>query len=65
MNKLNTNSTKKPLKSLLTISAIATLLIASLSLTSNTNAYASIFSDIRNVDDVGQSLECVYCSSRM
>jgi len=59
MNKLNTNSTKKSLKSLLTISAIATLLIASLSLTSNTNAYASIFSDIQNVDDVGQSLECV------
>ena len=59
MNKLNTYSTKKSIKSLLTISAIATLLIASLSLTSNTNAYASIFKDILNVDDVGQSLECV------
>jgi hypothetical protein len=43
MNKLNTPSTKKSLKPLLTISAIATLLIAAMSLTSTTNANAFNF----------------------
>ena len=44
---------------MLSISAIATLVIAVMTMTAATNAYASIFEDIRNVDDVGQSLECV------
>jgi hypothetical protein len=43
MNKLNTYSTKKTLKPLLTISAIATLLIAALSLTGTPNANAFNF----------------------
>ncbi len=43
MNKFNTHSTKKSLKPLLTISAIATLLIAAMSLTSTTNANAFNF----------------------
>ncbi len=43
MNKLNTNSTKKTLKPLLAISAIATLLIVALSLTSTPNANAFNF----------------------
>jgi hypothetical protein len=43
MNKFNTHSTKKSLKPLLTISAIATLLIAAMSLTATTNANAFNF----------------------
>ena len=43
MNKFNTHSTKKSLKPLLTISAIATLLIAAMSLTTTTNANAFNF----------------------
>jgi hypothetical protein len=47
----------------LTVVAIASLLVMSFNLqtnmNSNMNAYASIFSDIRNADDIGQSLECV------
>ncbi len=47
----------------LTVIAFASLLMMSFNLqtnmNSNMNAYASIFSDIRNADDVGQSLECV------
>ena len=47
----------------LTVVAMASLLVMAFNLNanmnSNMNAYASIFSDIQNVDDVGQSLECV------
>jgi hypothetical protein len=43
MNKFNTHSTKKSLKPLLTISAIATLLIAAMSLTTTPNANAFNF----------------------
>jgi len=42
---------------------MASLLVMSFNLNANMNssmnAYASIFSDIRNADDIGQSLECV------
>jgi hypothetical protein len=43
MNKFNTHTTTKSLKPLLTISAIATLLIAAMSLTGTTNANAFNF----------------------
>ncbi len=47
----------------LTVVAMASLLMMAFNLNSNMNtgmnAYASILSDIQNVDDVGQSLECV------
>ena len=47
----------------LTVVAMASLLVMAFNVNSNmnssTNAYASIFSDIRNADDIGQSLECV------
>ncbi len=47
----------------LTVVSLATVLMMSFNLNtnmnSNMNAYASIFQNIRNVDDVGQSLECV------
>ena len=47
----------------LTVVAMASLLVMAFNLNanmnSNMNAYASIFSNIQNVDDVGQSLECV------
>lgn len=56
MNKLNN---KNSLKTILSVSGIATLLVAVMTIASTTNAYASIFEDITNVDDVGQSLECV------
>jgi hypothetical protein len=56
---MNRLSNKKSLKSILSVSVIATLLIAVMTMTSTTNAYASIFENIRNADDIGQSLECV------
>lgn len=47
----------------LTVVAMASLLVMTFNLNSNMNssmnAYASIFENIRNADDVGQSLECV------
>ena len=43
----------------LTVVAMASLLMMAFNLSPNMNAYASIFSDIQNADDVGQSLECV------
>jgi hypothetical protein len=47
----------------LTVVAFASLLMMSFNLQTNMNsnmqAYASIFSDIQNADDIGQSLECV------
>ena len=47
----------------LTVVAMASLLVMAFNLNANMNtsmnAYASILSDIQNVDDVGQSLECV------
>ena len=60
-NKSKINTSKGKLY--LTVVAFASLLMMSFNLqtnmNSNMNAYASIFSDIRNADDVGQSLECV------
>jgi hypothetical protein len=43
----------------LTVVAMASLLVMAFNLNSNMNAHASIFENIQNVDDVGQSLECV------
>ncbi len=47
----------------LTVVAMASLLMMAFNVNSNMNssmnAYASIFSNIQNADDVGQSLECV------
>jgi len=47
----------------LTVVAIASLLVMAFNVNTNMNssmsAYASIFENIQNVDDVGQSLECV------
>ncbi len=47
----------------LTVVAMASLLVMAFNLNANMNssmsAYASIFENIQNVDDVGQSLECV------
>ena len=60
-NKSKINTSKG--KIYFTIAAITSLLLMSFNLNPNMNtsmdAYASIFSDIQNVDDVGQSLECV------
>src|SRR5215210_8373193 len=46
----------------LTVIAFASLLMMSFNLqtnmNSNMNAYASIFENIQNADDIGQSLEC-------
>ncbi len=42
-----------------TILALASLLVMSFNLNTNINAYASIFENIQNADDMGQSLECV------
>ena len=60
-NKSKTNTSKG--KIYLSVVAIAAVLMMSLNLNANMNtninAYASIFSDIQNADDVGQSLECV------
>jgi hypothetical protein len=50
MNKFNTHSTKKSLKPLLTISAIATLLIAAMSLTTTPNANASFNFGLKSKD---------------
>ena len=47
----------------LTVVAFASLLMMSFNLqtnmNSNMNAYASVFENIQNADDIGQSLECV------
>ena len=47
----------------LTVVAMASLLLMAFNVSSNMNssinAYASIFSNIQNADDIGQSLECV------
>ena len=43
----------------LTVVAMASLLVMAFNLNTNMNAHASIFENIQNVDDVGQSLECV------
>jgi len=47
----------------LTVVTMASLLVMAfnlnLNMNSNMNAYASIFENIQNADDVGQSLECV------
>ena len=60
-NKSKINTSKGKLY--LTVVAFAALFMTAFgvnaNMNSNMNAYASIFSDIQNVDDVGQSLECV------
>jgi hypothetical protein len=60
-NKSKINTSKG--KMYLTVVAFAALFMTAFgvngNMNSNMNAYASIFSDIQNVDDVGQSLECV------
>ena len=43
----------------LTVVAMASLLVMAFNLNSSMNAHASIFSNIQNADDIGQSLECV------
>jgi hypothetical protein len=42
-----------------TVLALASLLVMSFNLNTNMNAYASIFENIQNIDDIGQSTECV------
>ncbi len=54
-NKINTSKAKV----YLTVVAMASLLMMAFNVNSNMNASASIFSDIQNADDIGQSLECV------
>jgi hypothetical protein len=60
-NKSKINTSKG--KMYLTVVAFASLLMMSFNLQTNMNsnmqAYASIFENIQNVDDIGQSLECV------
>ena len=60
-NKSKINTSKG--KVYLTVVAIASLLVMAFNVNANMNssmsAYASIFENIQNVDDVGQSLECV------
>jgi hypothetical protein len=56
-NKSKINTSKG--KMYLTVVAMASLLVMAFNLNSNMNAHASIFENIQNVDDVGQSLECV------
>ena len=50
-------------KTYLTVVALVSLLVMAFDVHSNMNSsmnsYASVFEDIKNVDDVGQSLECV------
>jgi len=58
---LNNNSKSNTSKGkiYLTVAGVAAILMMSFSLNSNPNAYATIISDMPNVDDIGQSLECV------
>jgi len=60
-NKSKINTSK--VKMYMTVVAMASLLVMAFNLNSNMNssmnAYASIFSNIQNADDIGQSLECV------
>jgi hypothetical protein len=56
-NKSKINTSKGKLY--LTVVALASLLVMAFNLNANMNAHASIFENIQNVDDVGQSLECV------
>ncbi|MBA2268638.1 MAG: hypothetical protein H0W19_09930 [Nitrosopumilus sp.] len=62
MNNKSKMNTQKA-KMYLTVVAMASLLVMAFNLNSNMNssmnAYASIFENIRNADDIGQSLECV------
>lgn len=58
MYKSDSIKIKKSKRHLLAISVVAAVFMLAMN-TNIWNANASIFSDIRNVDDVGQSLECV------
>jgi hypothetical protein len=56
-NNFKVNTSKG--KIYLTVVAMASLLLMAFNVNSNMSAYASIFENIQNADDVGQSLECV------